>query len=565
MSLYAAIYARKSTDQSGVADEQKSVVRQVDHARAYAARKGWAVADAHVYVDDGISGAEFATRPGFVRLMNALKPKPPFQVFVMSEESRLGREAIETAFALKQIVQAGVHVFFYLEDHERTLDTPTDEIMLSLTAFADELEREKARQRVTDAMLRNAKAGHVTSGAVFGYDNVEVLGQRGARSHVERRIAADLAEVVRTLFEWYATGSGVPTIAKRLNEEGRVCPRAQRGRPTGWSPSSVWEVLHRPLYRGEIVWNRSKKRNKWGQVAPAARGEGEWLRIPAPHLRIVPEALWQAVQARAEGARAAYLKSTGGASWGRPVAASESKHLLVGFTRCASCGGSMVVRSRSHGQRRSYWYACSAFHRRGRAVCENSLEVRIERADDTILTDIEQFVLHPKVVRRAVALALEEFSGSTDQADRERDRICRELARVEAELANLIRVVAAGGDVPALVAAVREADRRRLELKDATESLRTAAAFTTATAAGYERQVLEKLGEWRAVLREAPQKARSILRLLFVDRLELKPTEADGGRLYAYRGRFTIGGLFEGLMCPHSLASPTGFEPVFWP
>ena len=152
----AAIYARKSTDQTGVADEQKSVARQIEHARAYATRKGWTVADEHVYVDDGICGAEFANRPGFLRLMNALKPRPPFQVLVMSEESRLGREAIETAYALKQLVQAGVRVFFYLEDRERTLDSPTDKIMLSLTAFADELEREKARQRTYDAMLRKA-------------------------------------------------------------------------------------------------------------------------------------------------------------------------------------------------------------------------------------------------------------------------------------------------------------------------------------------------------------------------------------------------------------------------
>lgn len=41
-----------------------------------------------------------------------------------------------------------MRVFFYLEDRERTLDTPTDKIMLSLTAFAEELEREKARQYV---------------------------------------------------------------------------------------------------------------------------------------------------------------------------------------------------------------------------------------------------------------------------------------------------------------------------------------------------------------------------------------------------------------------------------
>ena len=59
--MIATIYARKSTDQTGVADEQKSVARQIEHARAYAARKGWAIADEHVYVDDGISGAEFAS------------------------------------------------------------------------------------------------------------------------------------------------------------------------------------------------------------------------------------------------------------------------------------------------------------------------------------------------------------------------------------------------------------------------------------------------------------------------------------------------------------------------
>src|SRR5262245_43189887 len=108
--MICALYARKSTEQNGVADEAKSVTRQIEHAKAFAAKKGWMVADEHVYVDDGISGAEFARRPGFLRLMNALKPRPPFQVLVMSEESRVGREAIEVAYALKQLTQSGVRV-----------------------------------------------------------------------------------------------------------------------------------------------------------------------------------------------------------------------------------------------------------------------------------------------------------------------------------------------------------------------------------------------------------------------------------------------------------------------
>jgi DNA invertase Pin-like site-specific DNA recombinase len=108
--MTAAIYARKSTEQNGTADEQKSIARQVEHFHQY------------------------------------------------------------------------------LEDRERTLDGPTDKIVLSLTAFADELEREKARLRVTDAMCRKARAGHVCGGQPFGYENVQVLGSDGQRSHVARRI-----------------------------------------------------------------------------------------------------------------------------------------------------------------------------------------------------------------------------------------------------------------------------------------------------------------------------------------------------------------------------------------
>jgi hypothetical protein len=56
---------------------------------------------------------------------------------------------------------------------------------MSAVNFAAEIEREKARQRVTDAMVRKARAGHCCGGRVFGYD-IEVCDATGRRSHVER-------------------------------------------------------------------------------------------------------------------------------------------------------------------------------------------------------------------------------------------------------------------------------------------------------------------------------------------------------------------------------------------
>ena len=93
--VIAAIYARKSTSQAGVAEEEKSVTRQVEQGKAYAIRQGWIVDERYIFVDDGISGAEFVKRPGLIRLLNLLAPRAPFQRLIMSEESRLGREQIE--------------------------------------------------------------------------------------------------------------------------------------------------------------------------------------------------------------------------------------------------------------------------------------------------------------------------------------------------------------------------------------------------------------------------------------------------------------------------------------
>lgn len=51
--MICALYARKSTAQIGADDKSESVEHQLAHARAYAVRKGWTVAETHVYADDG--------------------------------------------------------------------------------------------------------------------------------------------------------------------------------------------------------------------------------------------------------------------------------------------------------------------------------------------------------------------------------------------------------------------------------------------------------------------------------------------------------------------------------
>ena len=97
--------------------------------------------------------------------------------------------------------------------------------------------------KTAEAMKRKAQCGHVTGGRVFGYQNVKV------DKHVERRIEDAEAAVVRLIFDLCAKGAGYARIAKMLNAESAACPRPQQGRPWGWAPSTVRDVLHRDLYR----------------------------------------------------------------------------------------------------------------------------------------------------------------------------------------------------------------------------------------------------------------------------------------------------------------------------
>lgn len=552
--MIAAIYARKSTDQSSVSEEQKSVARQVEHARAYAAAKGWNVAEEFVFADDGISGAEFANRPGFLRLMNSLKPRAAFQVLVMSEESRLGREAIETAYALKQLVQAGVRVFFYLEDRERTLDSPTDKIMLSLTAFADELEREKARQRTYDAMQRKAKAGHVTGGRTFGYENVEVLDVNGRRSHVERRVLEREAAVVRDIFTLCSQGHGLTSIAHTLNERRAPSPRAQSGRPNGWSRSTVREVLYRELYRGVVIWNRSRKRDQWGQHRQRRRDASEWIRLEAPEARIVDETLWSAAHERLQSVRSRALRLQNGRIIGRPPSAG-AKYLLAGLMTCSICGSSFEARSRKYGRTRRVFYGCAGHSRKGRAVCANDLTLPMATVDEAVLGTVERIMLDPDVVQLATSQALEMLAG--DQTAARRSQLEKDLAAVQSELDRLTEAIAAGGELSSLTGALRTRESRRDDIQAA---LRTCTAPPKLDPRRVASEVDARVRDWRTLLRQQPAQGQQILCRLIDGRLTMEPLADRTG--YRFHGTGNFAKLFGNLL-PQKVASPRGTDDVW--
>ena len=285
---------------------------------------------------------------------------------------------------------------------------------------------------------------------MFGYDNVDILGLPDAngkprRSHVEFRINEREAEVVRKIFRLYAQGKGLRGIAKQLNQDQVTCPcpRPAMGKPKGWVASSIRPILFRQLYTGVLVWNKTRKRNTWGQKRTQRRPESEWLTASVPHLRILTDQEWAEAHTRLSATRATYLRRTNGQLWGRPSTGIESKYLLTGMGQCATCGGSLYVRSRHHGTQRAMFYGCRTYHDRGQHVCANSMELPLREVDRNILATIEADVLQPDILEAAIQQALKELQPSEAAVARKRKQLAQELASVETALTRLTQCVSA--------------------------------------------------------------------------------------------------------------------------
>ena len=556
--VIAAIYARKSTEQSGVNDEENSVTRQIEHATAYAARKGWTVAEEHIYVDDGVSGAEFVRRQGFLRLMNALKPRPPFQFLIMSEESRLGREAIQVSYAFKQIIDSGVRLFFYMTDQERKLDNAMDKVMLSLSNFAAEMEREKASQRTYDAMFRKAKALHVTGNKVFGYDNVPVYGSEAntdgtqRRQHVVRKINSEQSKVVVRIFELYASGFGLARIAKALNKD-RIPP--PHGGNLGWCPTALRDILQRDLYRGIVLWNRTQVIQRGGTRAQRKRPESEWLRLDAPELRIIPQVLWEQVEERRARNKRAYLRGEGGRLISRPTGEDRrSSYLLSSIAKCVTCGGSIVAIKRTAKRRYTRTvYRCAFHHKRGSTVCSNNVEVRQDILDSAILHAMNE-ALDEKILEASVVAALQRIKNNQETFPDQRMAIERELSLIEARSRRLLDLMGDGKGNALMVKELDGLAERQEVLIQELKRLDNLAQVADLDAKRLARDLRSRLGDIPTLFARHVPLARQMLRKLLDGHIVCEPI-MEGGKL-GYR--FSATGTFDRLLTGVKVVNESG-------
>jgi hypothetical protein len=431
-------------------------------------------------------------------------------------------------------------------------------MMLALTNFAAEFEREKASQRTHDAMLRKAKSLYVTGNKVFGYDNVPVYGEERnpdgtmKRQHVVRQVNPAQAKTVVRIFELYASGIGLAQIAKTLNAEHVTPPHGGR---LGWCPTAIRDILRRDLYRGIVWWNRTQSIQREGTKKQRRRPESDWLKIEAPELRLVGDQLWAQVATRRERNLSAYARGSHGRLLSRPTGEDlRSKYLLSSIAKCVTCGGSIVAINRgSSGRSGRTLYRCAYHHKRGPQVCSNHVAVPQDLLDSAILHAMHE-ALDVRVVEASVSAALERLRQNQTNFPDQRTSLERELSLIHTRLHHLVELVAGGKGTPFVVEALHREKGRKQTVLQELERLKALAETVSLDEKRLTHQLLERLGNLPALFGRHIPMARQLLRKLLDGHILCEPIEEDGKPGY----RFTATGTFDRLLTGATLVNHGG-------
>lgn len=274
LNLKVTFYARVSTTRE---EQENSVENQINYfTEMIKNNPNWTFISGYV---DRIRGENAENRSEFMHMIEDGK-NGEFDLILTKEVSRFARNTIDSLTYTRDLLRAGVGVFFQ-NDNICTIDTDSELRLTIMSSIAAD-EVRKLSERVRWGHKRSIESGKVLGNSrIFGYDKVDC----------KLIINEKEAEMVKMIFELYSTGDySVRKIENILFERGY---RGRNG--TRIHHNTISGIIQNPKYKGYYCGNKVKivdYRTREQRFLP----EDEWViykdengdTVPA----IVSEELW---------------------------------------------------------------------------------------------------------------------------------------------------------------------------------------------------------------------------------------------------------------------------------
>jgi site-specific DNA recombinase len=163
---------------------------------------------------------------------------------------------------------------------------------------------------------------------------------------------------------------------------------------TGNADGDGLGMLNNELYRGAVIWNRSRwvrgavDSRKRRQVVNPRR---DWVEYRSERLRIVSDELWERAKRRQhDRARRVGERIKTGMNTARAGRTGRlGAYLFSGLLRCATCGSSYVIADRAH-------YACASRVNGGASACGENARLHRLRIEAGLLAGIKAHLSAPE-------------------------------------------------------------------------------------------------------------------------------------------------------------------------
>ncbi len=449
--MRAAIYVRVSTQgQVETQTIKQQIVRLKEHIQA----QGWFLDPAHIYRDDGHSGASLA-RPG----LDSLRDRAAFfefDVVVITDPDRLARNYVHLVLVLDELEQRGVLIEFL----DRPMsDDPHDKLLLQIRGAVAEYERTLIADRMRRGRLMKYKTGQLIpwTKIPYGYR----LDPEGSRKPEHVYLDEAEAAIIVEMFHGYLeAGVTIYQVAKRLIDRGLPTPEGKKR----WSTSTVRRILKNTAYMGTTYANRTQtvqpKRRRSALQDPGARGETqvlrpekEWIPISVP--AIVDQELFDQVQQKLSTNRQASPRNN-----------TAYQYLLRGLVSCGLC------RLSAHGRTvhaKYHYYVCQGHTKALQFAPEERCTARfipVKPLDELVWKDLYEVLTHPDMIKYALERAHgrhwipQELQARIERLSKAERQITRQQKRLlDAYLQEIIEI--------------KEFERKRIELEKKQEVLKT--------------------------------------------------------------------------------------------
>jgi DNA invertase Pin-like site-specific DNA recombinase len=342
IELNVAYYARVSTEK---VEQQASIKHQEEHFEELIhSNNRWKFAGS--YIDDGISGMHADKREEFQRMLRDAK-LGKIDMIITKEISRFARNTLDSIQYTRELLSYGVCVWFQ-NDGINTIDDDS-EFRLTIMAGVAQDEIRKLSSRVKFGHAQSIKNGVVLGHRMYGYSN----------NQGKLELIPEEADMVRMIFQDYASGISTPRIEKKLWDMGY---RSFKGGKI--NRDVIKNIIRNPKYKGYYCGGKVKVVDMFTKKQEFLP-QSEWImfkddgsRVP----QIIDETTWEKANA--------YLRERGEAIKSRRTS-FKSENIFTGKLFCANDGAPYWMKQHYIRGKEDVRWVCSYKIKNGAASCDS--------------------------------------------------------------------------------------------------------------------------------------------------------------------------------------------------